>query len=86
MIWRLRLPAIRPIERDYGSATSGANEAASARGLLGTKESGGEDCARPAGNPQGDEGEAQEASSGRCDERSVARLGLPAALPRKSAR
>jgi len=82
----LRLSAIRPIEREYGSATSGANEAAPARGLLGTKESGGEDRARPAGNAQGDEGKTEEASSGRCDERSVARLDLPAALPRKSAR
>jgi hypothetical protein len=79
----LRLSVIRPIERDYGSATSGANEAASARGLLGTKESGGEDRARPAGNTQGDEGETEEADSGRGGERSLARLGWPAALPRQ---
>jgi len=46
----LRLCAIRPIERDYGSATSGANETAAARGLFGTQESRGENRACPTGN------------------------------------
>jgi predicted RNA-binding protein with PIN domain len=70
----LRPSVIRPIERDYGSATSGANEAASARGLLGTKESGGENRARAAGNAEGGQGETEEASGLRRGERSLTRL------------
>jgi uncharacterized protein len=58
----LRLAGIRPIERDYGSATSGANKAATARGLSGTKESGRQSCAGPARNAESHQGEAQEAS------------------------
>ena len=61
----MRLSAIRPIERDYGPATSGANKAAPARSLLGTKESGGENRARPEGNAQTDKGETEEAGDGR---------------------
>jgi hypothetical protein len=57
----LRLSGIRPIERDYGSATSGANEAAAARGLSGTKENRCESCARSAGNSEGGKAETQEA-------------------------
>lgn len=77
----MRLRAIRPIERDYGSATSGANEAAAACSLLGTKESGGEDSARPKGNAQTDKGETQEAGGGGW--RGLAALPLAAALPGK---
>jgi hypothetical protein len=50
----LRLAGLRPIEREYGSATSGANKAAPARSLSGTKESGRQNCARPARNSQAD--------------------------------
>jgi len=61
----LRLSVIRPIERDYGSATSGANEAAPSRSVFGTKESGGENRARPARNAQADKGETEEADGRR---------------------
>jgi hypothetical protein len=80
----LRLPVIRPIEREYGSATSGANEAAPARSLFGTKESGGEDRARPARSAQTDKSETEEA--GASGWRGVAFLRSLAALPRQSAR
>jgi hypothetical protein len=60
----LRLTGLRPIERAYGSATSGANKAAPARSLSGTKESGRQNCARPAGNSEADKSEAQEAGRG----------------------
>jgi predicted RNA-binding protein with PIN domain len=60
----LRPIGTRPIERDYGSATSGTNKAAPARGLSGTKENGCQSCAHPAGNAEGDKSEAQEASGG----------------------
>jgi hypothetical protein len=53
----LRLPVIRPIEREYGSATSGKNEAAPPRGVFGAKESGRQNCPSPAGGAEGDEGE-----------------------------
>lgn len=76
----MRLRVIRPIERDYGSATSGANEAAPARGLLGTKKSSGENCAHSAGNSQGDEGKAKETSGRSRSRRSLERIGFPVAL------
>ncbi|HZE13399.1 MAG TPA: NYN domain-containing protein [Chthoniobacterales bacterium] len=60
----LRLTGLRPIEREYGSATSGANKAAPARSLSGTKKSGRQNCARPAGDSEADKSEAQEASRG----------------------
>jgi len=60
----LRATGIRPIERDYGSATSGANKAAPARSLSGTKESGRENRARSPGNSKADKSKAQETSGG----------------------
>jgi hypothetical protein len=50
----------RPIEARYGSATSGENEAATASGLFGTKESRGKSCARPAGSDEAGQGENKE--------------------------
>jgi uncharacterized protein len=73
----LRATGIRPIERDYGSATSGANEAAAARGLSGTKKNRCESCARSTGNAEGRKAEAQEASGGG----TKGRLTLPQTQP-----
>jgi hypothetical protein len=53
----LRGAVIRPIERDYGSATSGQSEAAPARSLFGAKKSGCQKRSGPAGNAQTDKGE-----------------------------
>jgi len=51
----LRLLGIRPIERDYGSATSGESEAAPARGLFGSKEISRKNCPGAAGSAEGTE-------------------------------
>ncbi len=57
----MRPADFRPIEREYGSATSGESEAAPAVGLFGTKESRGKSCARSARNAEAHKGETEEA-------------------------
>src|SRR5438045_8945553 len=66
----LRPIGIRPIERDYGSATSGESEAAPARGLFGSKEISRKNCPGPAGTAEGDEGKTEE-TGGRYSGRSL---------------
>ena len=74
----LRLPYFRPIEREYGPATSGESKAASARGLFGSKESGGENCTGPAGSAEAVQSESKEAGgSGSSVERSLALCERP---------
>jgi hypothetical protein len=68
----LRGSIIRPIERDYGSATSGESEAAPARGLFGAKKSGRESCPSPARNAEAHESKTEKANGGGCGQRKLA--------------
>jgi hypothetical protein len=60
----LRPGGIRPIERDYGPATSGESEAAPARSVQGAEKSSCENCPGAAGSAQAHEGETEEADGG----------------------
>ena len=65
MGFALRPGSFRPIEREYGSATSSASETPPAHGLFGTKENGRESRRASPRVAEADEGEIQETGAGR---------------------
>src|SRR5436190_19240398 len=76
----LRRTSFRPIEREYGSATSGASEAPPARRLFGTEKSRRENRrASPRVAEAGGQGEVEEA--GRARERELTAGIEPGARP-----
>jgi hypothetical protein len=60
----LRPGGIRPIERDYGPATSGENQATPARSLQGSKKGSCENGPGAAGTAQAHQGKTEKAAGG----------------------